>query len=228
VTETVLCYHAVSPTWEHRLSLTPDLFRRQLRAMRLLGPVHVTFDDAYRNIESTVDELVAQGIPVTIFVCSGYADRDGAPLTIPELATDDPAELEQLSTMDWDDLRRLRDRGVTIGSHAVSHPHLPALSSTEVERELRESKQRIEDELDVRCEDFAYPFGQTDARVRSLVREAGYERAFSLLADPGDPYDLPRVDLYRWHSAARGVLKAVVKYRLGPALRRRRTGSSAR
>ena len=108
MTETVLCYHAVSPTWDHRLSLTPELFRRQLRAMRLLGPVHVTFDDAYRNIESTVDELLAQRIPVTIFVCTGYADRDGAPLTIAELETDDPAELEQLATMGWDDLRRLR------------------------------------------------------------------------------------------------------------------------
>src|SRR5262249_56374746 len=73
--ETFLCYHAVSPTWDHRLSLTPELFRRQLRAMRLLGPVHVTFDDAYRNIESTVNDLVKQGIPVTIFVCTGYADR---------------------------------------------------------------------------------------------------------------------------------------------------------
>jgi peptidoglycan/xylan/chitin deacetylase (PgdA/CDA1 family) len=186
--------------------------------------VHVTFDDAFRNIESTVDDLRAHEVPVTIFVCSGYADDGGAPLTIPELATDDPSELAQLATMTWDELRALRDRGIRIGSHAVSHPHLPALSSSEIERELRESKQRIEDELGVRCGDFAYPFGESDTRVRALVREAGYDRAFSLRADPGDPYDLPRVDLYRWHSATRGLVKALVKYRLAPALHR----SSAR
>jgi len=184
--------------------------------------VHVTFDDAFRNIESTVDDLREHEIPVTIFVCSGYADDGGAPLTIPELATDDPAELAQLATMTWDTLRALRDRGIRIGSHTVSHPHLPALSTTEVERELRESKQRIEDELGVRCGDFAYPFGESDARVRELVREAGYDRAFSLRSDSGDPYDLPRVDLYRWHSPARSLAKAVVKYRLASALRRRR------
>jgi peptidoglycan/xylan/chitin deacetylase (PgdA/CDA1 family) len=219
VTETVLCYHAVSPTWDHRLSLTPELLRRQLRAMRLLGPVHVTFDDAYRNIESTVDELVAQRLPVTIFVCTGYADRGGAPLTIAELASDDPAELEQLATMSWDDLRRLHERGARIQSHCVSHPHLPELSSAEIERELAESKQRIEDEVGDRCTDLAYPFGERDARVRALVQAAGYERAYALRADPGDMYDLPRVDLYRWHGAARSLLKASVKYRLLPALR---------
>jgi peptidoglycan/xylan/chitin deacetylase (PgdA/CDA1 family) len=196
--------------------------------MRLLGPVHVTFDDAYRNIESTVNDLVGQGIPVTIFVCTGYADRDGAPLTIPELATDVPAELEQLATMTWDDLRRLLDRGARVGSHGVSHPHLTALSSTEIADELRESKQRIEDELGVRCGDFAYPFGERDARVRSLVREAGYDRGFALRSDSGDPYDVPRVDLYRWHGPARSLVKAVVKYRLAPTLRRLRSGSSPR
>lgn len=183
--------------------------------------MHVTFDDAFRNIESTVDSLREHEIPVTVFVCTGYADDGGAPLTIPELATDDPAELAQLATMTWDGLRALRDRGVRIGSHTVSHPHLPALSTAEVERELRESKQRIEDELGVRCGDFAYPFGESDARVRELVRGAAYDRAFSLRADPGDPYDLPRVDLYRWHGPARALAKAVVKYRLASALRRR-------
>jgi peptidoglycan/xylan/chitin deacetylase (PgdA/CDA1 family) len=155
-------------------------------------------------------------------VCSGYADDDGAPLTIPELATDDPSELGQLATMTWDELRGLREHGVRIGSHTVSHPHLPTLSSPEVARELRDSKQRIEDEIGVRCGDFAYPFGESDTRVRALVREAGYDRAFSLRADPGDPYDLPRVDLYRWHGPARSLAKAAVKYRLASALRRRR------
>jgi peptidoglycan/xylan/chitin deacetylase (PgdA/CDA1 family) len=184
--------------------------------------VHVTFDDAFRNIESTVDDLRAHEIPVTIFVCSGYADDGGAPLTIPELANDDPAELAQLSTMNWDALRALSDRGARIGSHAVSHPHLPALSTSEIERELRESKQRIEDELGVRCGDSAYPFGESDSRVRALVREVGYDRAFSLRADPGDPYDLPRVDLYRWHGPGRSLAKALVKYRVASALRRRR------
>jgi peptidoglycan/xylan/chitin deacetylase (PgdA/CDA1 family) len=206
----------VSPTWQHRLSLTPELFRRQLRAMRVFGRLHVTFDDAYRNIEATVRDLVRQEIPVTIFVCTGYADRDGAPLTIPELATDDAAELEQLATMSWDVLRRLRDAGARVGSHGVSHAHLTTLSSSDLERELTESKQRIEAELGVPCPDFAYPFGERDARVRSFVRDAGYERAFALRGDPSDPYDLPRVDLYRWHGVAKTMAKASLKYRLLP------------
>jgi peptidoglycan/xylan/chitin deacetylase (PgdA/CDA1 family) len=206
--ETVLCYHAVSPTWEHRLSLSLDLLLRQVRAVRRLGPVHVTFDDAFRSIEPALDAVLAEGLPVTIFACSGFADEGGAPLAIPELDGDDPVEL---ATMTWDDLRRAKQRGVRVQAHSVSHPHLTTLSEEELERELTESKRRIEEELGGGCVDFAYPYGERDDRVRAAVRAAGYERAFALGAKPGDPYDIPRVDLYRRHGVTRTLLRAIAR-----------------
>lgn len=218
MSETVLCYHAVSPTWEHRLSLSVDLLLRQVRAVQRLGSVHVTFDDAFRNIEPAVDALLARDLPVTIFVCTGFADRGGAPLEIGELAGDDP---EQLATMTWDDLRRLDARGARVQSHGVAHAHLTALSDDELERELAESKRRIEEELGSECVDFAYPYGQRDERVREAVRAAGYERAYALAAKRGDPYQLPRVDLYRRNGVVETVLKAALPYALRTLLERR-------
>jgi peptidoglycan/xylan/chitin deacetylase (PgdA/CDA1 family) len=205
--KTVLCYHAVSPTWEHRLSLSLELLLRQVRAVRRLGPVHVTFDDAFRSIEPAVDAVLAEGLPVTVFACSGFADQGGTPLTIPELEGDDP---EQLSTMAWDDLRRLRQRGARVQAHSVSHPHLPVLSDGELERELTESKRRVEEELGDECVDFAYPYGERDARVRAAVRAAGYERAYALGAKRGDPYNIPRVDLYRRHGVVATLLRVML------------------
>jgi len=216
VNETVLCYHAVSPAWEHRLSLPLEQLIRQVRAVRRLGPVHATFDDAFRNIEPAVNELLDLGVPVTIFACSGFADRGGAPLTIPELAGDDP---QQLATMSWDDLRRLHARGARVQAHSVEHAHLPTLADDDLERELRESKRRIEEEIGGECTDLAYPYGERDERVRSFVRAAGYERAYALGAHPGDRYDLPRVDLYRRHGVARTLLKAKLPYSLRTRLR---------
>jgi hypothetical protein len=116
----VLCYHAVSPTWEHRLAIKPDLLLRQVRALSRFRPVRTTFDDAFRSAPSVFPALELLGVPIQIFVCTSYA-RTGAPLTLPELAGDDP---EQLATMDWDALLEHADRGVAIGSHAVSHAHL--------------------------------------------------------------------------------------------------------
>jgi peptidoglycan/xylan/chitin deacetylase (PgdA/CDA1 family) len=147
--------------------------------------------------------LERMGVPVEIFVCSGYASA-GAPLTIPELARDDP---EQLATMTWDELRAHAERRVEIGSHGVLHAHLTRLSDDELRRELTDSKQQIEDELRQPCPDFAYPYGEHDERVRAAARAAGYERAYGLTKDGRDPYALRRLDLYRRHTPVRALLR---------------------
>lgn len=198
MTETVLCYHAVSPTWEHRLSITPDLLLRQVRLLERFRRVRASFDDAFRSAAAVFPELRRMGIPVQVFACTGYA-RDGAPLRISELEGDDP---HQLATLTWDELRE-----IDVGSHGVTHAHLTRLSDEELRRELVESKRQIEDELGRPCPDFAYPYGEHDERVRRAVRAAGYERAYGLTSDGDDPYALRRVDLYRRHTPFRALLR---------------------
>jgi peptidoglycan/xylan/chitin deacetylase (PgdA/CDA1 family) len=164
--------------------------------------VHATFDDAFRSAATVFPALRDLGVALQLFVCTGYA-REGRALAIPELAGDDPAEL---ATMGWDELRVHAADGVLVGSHAVTHPHLPALGDAEVRLELRESKAEIEDELNRPCRDFAYPYGEHDTRVREAVRHAGYARAYGLWRDRGA---LPRVDLYRRHTVPRTVLRVL-------------------
>jgi peptidoglycan/xylan/chitin deacetylase (PgdA/CDA1 family) len=202
----VLCYHAVSPTWEHRLCIQPDLLVRQVRALSRFWTVRATFDDAFRSAATVFPDLERLGVPVQIFVCTRYA-RAGAPLSIPELAGDDPAEL---ATMSWDELREHRDRGVRIGSHAVSHPHLTRLSDSELRDELEGSRGEIEAELGRPCRELAYPYGEHDERVRVAARAAGYDRGYSLRGRKRDPYALPRVDLYRRHTAPRALFRALM------------------
>lgn len=171
--------------------------------MRHFGRVVATFDDAFRSAASVFPELARMGVPVQIFVCTKFA-RNGAPLTIPELAGDDP---EELATMTWDELRAHAADGVAIGSHGVSHAHLRQLSGDELRRELVDSKQEIEDELGGPCPEFAYPYGEHDERVRAAARRAGYERAYGLREHRRNPYALRRIDLYRRHSPARTLLR---------------------
>jgi peptidoglycan/xylan/chitin deacetylase (PgdA/CDA1 family) len=199
----VLCYHAVSPTWEHRLAIHPDLLVRQVRLLSRFRRVRASFDDAFRSAASVFPALELIRVPVQIFVCTSYAQA-GAPLTIPELAGDDPGEL---ATMTWDEFRAHAERGVEIGSHGVSHAHLTRLTDDEVGRELRESKQQIEDELGRPCLELAYPYGEHDERVRRIARGAGYERGYALWKRSRDPYASPRLDLYRRHSPVRTLLR---------------------
>jgi peptidoglycan/xylan/chitin deacetylase (PgdA/CDA1 family) len=206
----VLCYHAVSETWEHRLSIEPGLLLRQVRALSRFRRVRVTFDDAYRSSASVFAGLRRLGAPITVFVCTSLA-RLGSPIAIPELAGDDPVEL---STMDWDELRSHRDNGVEIGSHGVSHAHLSRLSDDELRAELVESKAEIEAELGCSCAEFAYPYGEHDRRVRAAVEAAGYQRAFALWDGVrGDPYAERRLDLYRRHTPVRALLMTTPLHR---------------
>ena len=185
------------------MSIHPELLLRQVRLLARFRPLRVTFDDAFRSAASVFPALEQLGVPIQIFVCTGYA-RTGAPLTIPEFEGDDR---EQLATMTWDDLRAQLEGGVTIGSHGVSHAHLTRLADDELRRELVDSKEAIEDELGRPCRDFAYPYGEHDERIRGLVRAAGYERAYGLYTDGKDPYALHRLDLYRRHRPVKALLR---------------------
>jgi peptidoglycan/xylan/chitin deacetylase (PgdA/CDA1 family) len=174
--------------------------------------LHVTFDDAYWNVSSVLLGLVRLGVPVTVFACPAFAD-EGRPFLVPELRTRTEGFHSEVRTMSWDELRGSMGMGVEIGSHTVSHPHLTRLGDSELERELVESKQRLEDELGGPCRFLAYPYGEHDARVRAAARVAGYAGAFALRAADGDPFAIPRVDLYRSDGRIRTALKTSPAYR---------------
>lgn len=226
----VLCYHAVSDAWEHDLAVAPGELERQLAALLRRGwrggrveeavaggrrVLHATFDDAYRSVAAALPALERLRVPATVFACPELAD-DGAPLAVPELADEALAHPDELATMGWDDLRSLLQRGVEVGSHTLTHPHLQRLGDDELHRELRESRLRLEDELGRPCRYLAYPYGEEDERVRTAARAAGYEAAFALPGRdrPVERYALPRVGVYRSDSRARLALKTT------PALRR--------
>jgi peptidoglycan/xylan/chitin deacetylase (PgdA/CDA1 family) len=195
----VLCYHAVTEDWPHALATGLDALEQQVAGLLRRGfQPRVTFDDAFRSLERALPVLERLGVPVTVFACTGYA-TDGRPLDVPELAEDARRYPDELATMDWAALRALVERGVEIGSHTVTHPHLTQLGDAEVQRELRESREQIEDELGRPCRLLAYPFGDEDARIRAALAAAGYEAAFGLPGreDGSDPYSLPRLGVYR-------------------------------
>jgi peptidoglycan/xylan/chitin deacetylase (PgdA/CDA1 family) len=219
----VLCYHAVSARWEDPLAVPLDALERQLRGLlarryRPVGPaeavtgsgrlMHVTFDDAFRSVATAVPALRRLGVPATVFACPGFADGDGI-FNIPELAPLLPEHAEHLSTMNWAQLRELVESGVEVGSHTVTHPHLTKLADAELQRELQESRERLEDELGARCRFLAYPFGEEDARVRAVARSSGYDAAFALPGNQAsaDPYAVPRVGIWRKDGSLRAALK---------------------
>lgn len=87
-------------------------------------------------------------------------------------------DLVKTLSLSWEQLGRMCSEGLcTIGSHTVSHPRLDSLSENEVERELRVSKQRIEEVLNVEVKHFSFPYGFNNDAVMQAVWKAGYMSA---------------------------------------------------
>jgi peptidoglycan/xylan/chitin deacetylase (PgdA/CDA1 family) len=90
----------------------------------------------------------------------------------------------------WDHLREMSDGGMTIGSHAMTHPVLSLTARQEAQREVITSKAIIEQRLQRVVDVFAYPFGLAehfDADTEWLVRTAGYRAACSAIPGTNPP-----------------------------------------
>jgi peptidoglycan/xylan/chitin deacetylase (PgdA/CDA1 family) len=186
----VLCYHRLEGKAGGSLSIEPELFEQQMQQIKDAGLAVISMQDflAWRRGEKnippksviiTIDDgyvsgyevgwpiLKRFGYPFTMFVYLKFINTGGKSVT-------------------WDQLAEMRDAGVEIGCHTVSHEDLrrkPSKASGTYEEwlkhELEHSKKTIEDRLGIRCATLAYPFGLHNTKVQEASRAAGYEAAFT-------------------------------------------------
>lgn len=102
-----------------------------------------------------------------------------------------------------DELRRLAASPlVTIGAHTVRHPKLTELKTGVQEKEIQESKQRLEQLLRRDISLFSYPFGAYDDETPAIVKRSGLSYACSteerVMAHSDDPLLLPRIHIDNW------------------------------
>lgn len=104
------------------------------------------------------------------------------------------------ATMQWREIEALASRGVTFGSHTLSHMILTRVAYSEAQHEIAGSKLAIEQKLRRECRLFAYPNGDWSAEVRDLVAQAGYQLAFAnrpgVWTRASDRFAIPRTNLW--------------------------------
>lgn len=114
--------------------------------------------------------------------------------------TADAAAAEPLF-LNWDEARAMHAAGMDIGSHTHTHSILSHLNAADQERELRQSRGILEDELDAPIDAVAYPVGRStcySAATLACARAAGYRLGFNyshgVAALPvADPLDITRL-----------------------------------
>ena len=71
--------------------------------------------------------------------------------------------------------------GMNIGAHSCTHPHLARIPIGAMRREVLESKDKLEQALQTPMRAFCYPYGNWNAAVVDVVREAGFSLAVSTI-----------------------------------------------
>ena len=239
-----LCYHSIAAAGPKYLTVSAELFERQLATLARRGiaagsrvdldalaagepgrPLaFLTFDDGFVDNHSTVLPLLrAYGVSAFVFVLPPLVDT-GAPLAWPEVAEEQRLHPETMRSVTWPMLEEMADGGFEVGAHTLTHPHLAYLGEEQMHSELADSRARIKERLG-RCDTIAYPFGSWSPAVEAAAGACGYSYAFTLPTRIGQrragPLTIPRINIdYRDHWA-RFELKLTTPGRaalLSPAL----------
>lgn len=194
---TVLGYHRfVKNVRRPDTEITPEDFEAQMQALKDQGisvisladflawkagkkgiPTHsalITFDDGWRSqYELAWPILKKFNYPFTMFIYTDYVK--GGKRTGGE-------------SMSWQELEAMRDAGVDIQSHTISHADLRGKKgmrdTPEYDKwlwdELAGSKEMIEQKLGVKVNALALPYGFYNTKVQEMAKKAGYDAIFTV------------------------------------------------
>jgi peptidoglycan/xylan/chitin deacetylase (PgdA/CDA1 family) len=191
----VLCYHQISPKKSSsKITVSEETFERQMAYLRNYGyhvltmkqflyfidnrrrppkkSVVIALDDGWKSARTIAYPILKKyGFTAVLFLYTDLVESKQNPLTL-----------------NWDDVRFLKESGVfEIGSHTVTHSDLNKLSDDQLQRELKDSQRIIFEKIGVTTEVLAYPNGVFDERVIKTMKNLGYKAGFTVIKG-GNPF----------------------------------------
>lgn len=163
--------------------------------------VALTFDDGLANFASEAwPRLEARGLPATLFVVTGQVGKDNA------WQGRRDARVPHSKLLDWDQLGQLAARGLELGAHSRTHPHLDQVSEAGLIDEIEGSADDLRRFAGARPHSFCYPYGTLDERSVARVARI-YRRActteLAILDGRESAHRLPRLDAFYLRGAGR-------------------------
>lgn len=185
----ILMYHGISDPKKERkhpyycTETSPERFRQHMEFLRSRGftalnldnwlqikkdiysesednrKVIITFDDGFLSVFDHAAHILENcGFTATMFLAT-------------EFIGDEHLLFKGKPCMNWSDVRQLKAKGMTIGSHTVSHRRLDQLNNKDLMSELKKSKEMIECKLGAHVKTFSYPyaFAETDRLFRERL-----------------------------------------------------------
>lgn len=122
----------------------------------------VSFDDGFKNTYANMLEITSRlEIPTMIYLPTNYIGlKTEIPEALEKIKSFHPKDPKITTFLTWDECREMISKNVQFGSHTVDHVNLSTITPKQIEFELAKSKEIIENELQVRCNHFACPWGR--------------------------------------------------------------------
>ena len=144
--------------------------------------IGISIDDADKSFyEKAWPKFKSKGIPVTLFVNTSTIHKNNK------------------NYLNWDQIRELRDEGVSIGAHSHNHYHMSDLSISEIKSEIEISNNIFLKELGDTPSLFAFPYGEANQEIINLLKEYKFKVAFGqhsgVINATSNLYYLPRFSL---------------------------------
>ena len=212
----VLMYHGFAEPGEaaSRFILPVQQFARQIAWLKRLGyhvltmdellqhqtertdlparSVVITIDDGYGEVYSSVFPILkSHGFPATVFIVTGKVGHQNDWATI--------QELRGRRLLSWEQICEMAQNGIQIGAHSRTHPKLVDLSPEQMHDEIVGSKKDLENVLQLPVVAFAYPYGEFNAEIQSVTRDACFQSGCSAIAGlntiASPPFALHRIEI---------------------------------
>jgi len=178
----LIYHHIVKREPANRYFLSPAVFEAQMVALQHWGYTSITLS---LLVEALTEGALLPPKPVVITIDDGYLEvythafpilkRLGFTGAVYVIA----GQVGVGKYMNATELSELAAAGWEIGSHSWTHNSLrnPAVK---LPHEIDESRQMLEELLDIPVDTFAFPYGLTSKYVTGLVKDAGYQSAVGL------------------------------------------------
>jgi peptidoglycan/xylan/chitin deacetylase (PgdA/CDA1 family) len=154
--------------------------------------IAITFDDGFQdNHRYAFPALKQRGINATIFINTGFI---GKKLSVDEAFGVIAPQRKDVfcQFLSWNEIIEMSNNGIDFEPHTHTHIDLTAIMESEIEREIKLSKDIIEEKLNKTVKHFSYPNGKYNEKVCDVVRKTGFESTWAVR-----PYNVkPKMDLY--------------------------------
>lgn len=195
----ILCYHSVGQPEFGVNDVTPARFRRQIElalelGYRFVAPAEIaasgggpkdlaiSFDDALKSVLTAADPILREhNISYSVFVVSEWSEQKH--------------DWEKAGVLGWDELGRMCEAGVELGSHSATHRDFGEIDLARAKGEFELSRCTMQERLGFTPDVFAIPFGQSrnwNEAADQAAREVGFNTIYAQAEETRPPGTVPR------------------------------------